>query len=82
MTSFSEKVVYATHATDVWRNKKQILEAEGKHCVDFALTTMTDATQETDLDLAMDRRVYEHRKKLYEQSRGSTPYYREERGDR
>ena len=30
---------------------------------------LSDATKETDLDLAMDRRVYEHRKKLYEHNK-------------
>lgn len=43
--------------------------------------TLSDATKETDLDLAMDRRIEEHRKNLYELNRGpkSISLYMDER---
>ena len=44
----------------------------------FDPKTLTDATKETDLDLVMNRRVEDHRKKLYELSRVPTSQYRKE----
>ena len=35
----------------------------------FDPKTFSDATKETDLDLAMDRRIYEHHKALYRQQK-------------
>ena len=38
----------------------------------FDPKTLSDTTKETNLDLAMDRRAYEHRKKLYEHNKMQT----------
>ena len=50
--------------------------------MDFDPNTLSDATKETDLDLAMDRRVTEHRKKLYEMSRTPAPERRRDHHER
>ena len=50
--------------------------------MDFDPDTLSDAAKETDLDLVMDRRVYEHRKKLYDLNRNKTQERRRERDER
>ena len=42
----------------------------------FDPTILSDATKETDLDLIMDRRAAEHRKKLYEIKKTSRTNHR------
>ena len=64
-------------------SESRISETVSKiHVMDFDPITLSDATKETDLDLAMDRRVYEHRKKLYELNRNQIPERRREQGER
>ena len=51
-------------------NEIRISEAVSKIYGDrFDPKTFSDATKETDLDLAMDRRIYEHHKTLYRQQK-------------
>ena len=63
-------------------SESRISETVSKiYCDGFDPKTLSDATTETDLDLAMNQRVYEHRKKLYELRRIPMPKHRQERGD-
>ena len=64
-------------------NDRRITETVSKiYSKDFNPNSLSDAIKETDLDLAMDRRVYEHRKKLYELNRNQIPERRREQGER
>ena len=61
---------------DAVKTERQRLRAESERRISETLSeiygdsfdpkTLSDASKETDLNLAMDRRVYEHRKHLYQ----------------
>ena len=77
---------------DAVRKEQQRLRAEGKnrlsetvskiYGMDFDPYTLSDATKATDLDLVMDRRVYEHRKWLYAKNKKHLPSYQRDNSER
>ena len=64
-------------------NERRITETVSRIYGDsFDPAILSDAEKETDLDLVMDRRVYEYRKRLYELKRSRILERRREHGER